>query len=171
MSSQLENSIQTGSTSKKSNNHWNLRLSQESKEILQLLKKYLRLTQDEQIQLLGQLVLYHEMLPSAPVPQMAHDKESGLLKPQPNLAAESPAIALQKRIRELARFSPHKPTPTLPHHHLQLQRPLPLENQLAELKDRLLLIQERVENLTKAIDAQTELQILDRELEKETALE
>ena len=154
---------------KKQNVHWNIRLSQESKEILQLLKKYLRLTQDEQIQLLGQLVLYHDMLPSVPLTQLAHNQATGLLKPDPALPLESPAIAVQKRVRELRRFCPSKPDQKL--NHLKLQRPLPLENHLAELKDLLTLLQQRVEELTKAIDARTEVQLLEHEINNDDSID
>jgi|SRR5271165_777743 len=43
----------------KTGNRRVLRLSQESREILKLLKKNLHLTYDQQIQFLGQLVLHH----------------------------------------------------------------------------------------------------------------
>lgn len=129
------------------NNRRVLRLSPESRDILKLLKKNLRLTYDQQIQFLGQLVLYHELLP----------EKIGLL--------------IQERVRELRRFSNEASTNmnsrvniSNPQEDLRLSKPLPLDNLLATLEDRCAHLQRQVESLTKAIDAKTELQLLSLEL-------
>src|SRR6266478_923392 len=97
----------------KTGNRRVLRLSQESREILKLLKQNLHLTYDQQIQFLGQLVLHHELLP------------------------ESTGLQVQQRVRELRRFS-HEPTTDNPdgvaREHLRLSRPLPLETLLTALE-------------------------------------
>ena len=129
------------------NNRRVLRLSPESRDILKLLKKNLRLTYDQQIQFLGQLVLYHELLP----------EKIGLL--------------IQERVRELRRFSSETSTNmnsrvniSNTQEDLRLSKPLPLDNLLATLEDRCAHLQRQVESLTKAIDAKTELQLLSLEL-------
>jgi len=117
-----------------------LRLSQESREILKLLKQNLRLTYDQQIQFLVQLVLYHELLP------------------------ENTGLQIQKRIRELRRFSRETATAANSEtnhrpEHLRLCRPLPLESLLSALEERCAQLQAEIETLTRAIDARTELQL------------
>jgi|SRR5271165_342942 len=132
----------------KTGNRRVLRLSQESREILKLLKKNLHLTYDQQIQFLGQLVLHHELLP------------------------ETTGLQLQQRVRELRRFSHESATqpsdqPNSRHAHLQLSRPLPLETLLAALEERCAHLQEQVETLTRAIDARSEIQLLGLELDQD----
>ena len=156
----------------KNNNRRVLRLSPESREILKLLKKNLRLTYDQQIQFLGQLVLYHELLP------------------------ENIGLLLQERVRELRRFSVESSNQTahasatanrskklnqsdnaaldrrhnqtsLAKQDLRLCKPLPLDSLLNTLEERCARLQEQVQTLTKAIDAKTELQLLNLELDSE----
>jgi hypothetical protein len=124
------------------NNRRVLRLSPESRDILKLLKKNLRLTYDQQIQFLGQLVLYHELLP------------------------ETVGLLIQERVRELRRFSTETTANLSPHRpeDLRLTKPLPLDNLLATLEERCAHLQKQVETLTKAIDAKTELHLLGLEL-------
>ena len=136
----------TPAKTNKTGNRRVLRLSQESREILKLLKQNLRLTYDQQIQFLGQLVLYHELLP------------------------ENTGLQIQKRIRELRRFSRENATPA--NHqtndrpeHLRLSRPLPLESLLSALEERCAQLQAQIETLTRAIDARSELQLTRLETE------
>ena len=129
----------------KSTNRRVLRLSQESREILKLLKKNLHLTYDQQIQFLGQLVLHHELLP------------------------ETTGLQIQQRVRELRRFSRETPPSDQPNsrrEHLQLSRPLPLETLLAALEERCTHLQQQIETLTRAIDAKSEIHLLHLELEQ-----
>ena len=124
-----------------------LRLSQESREILKLLKQHLKRTYDQQIQFLAQLVLYHDLLPP------------------------EAALQVQKRVRELRHFSEEiQPDGTelqkRPTHHnspaapFNLTNPLPLENVLAALEERCTTLQDQLKNLTQAIDARTEINVL-----------
>jgi hypothetical protein len=124
-----------------------LRLSQESREILKLLKQHLKRTYDQQIQFLAQLVLYHDLLPP------------------------EAALQVQKRVRELRHFSEeiptHGPQPQKhPTHHnsaaapFNLTNPLPLESVLTALEERCSTLQKELQNLTQAIDARTEINVL-----------
>ena len=126
----------------KSNNRWNLRLSEGSKQILKLLKKNLYLTYDEQIQLLGRLVLHHELL------------------------NQTSALELEINVRQLRRFSPSREQ-AKGQEPLRLQPPAPLNALLGEINHRLELLEGQLVHLAKAIDAKSELELLRLELEPE----
>lgn len=135
----------TPAKTNKTGNRRVLRLSQESREILKLLKKNLRLTYDQQIQFLGQLVLHHELL------------------------SENSSLEVQERIRELRRFS--RENGNNQPNHLHLSRPLPLESLLAALEERCTQLQNQLETLTNAIDASTQLRLVALELQNDDSHE
>jgi hypothetical protein len=135
----------TPAKTNKTGNRRVLRLSQESREILKLLKKNLRLTYDQQIQFLGQLVLHHELL------------------------SENSSLEVQQRIRELRRFS--RENGNNQPNHLHLSRPLPLESLLAALEERCTQLQNQLETLTNAIDASTQLRLVALELQNDDSHE